>query len=92
MPTTLRITHDDWERMATASLEGMLITKGLATKIDDKDITLEIEQTSFVWKSQHGGPEVLLIPEHTPMCLIQSIISLVEKGYKITVREVEKGG
>jgi hypothetical protein len=90
MSTTLRIAHEDWEKFATASLEGMLVGKGLAIMPDDKDIILEIEQTSFGWKQNNNGPMVLLIPEHTPMCLIESIIHLMEKGYKITVNEITK--
>ena len=90
MTTTLRIAHEDWEKMATASLEGMIIENGkhFENLSPNTEIILEIEQTPLWWREKNGGPNVLIMQEYTPMCIIESIINLMDKGHKITVREV----
>ena len=82
----LRISLTDWEHFATATLEGVLL--GNDYKIPE-NIVLEVEQTSMGWKLGNGGPESIVLMEYTPMCLIESILSLTRMGKKITVVEVE---
>jgi hypothetical protein len=83
--TTLRIKRSDWERFATSSLEGLLMGAGLHP---NDDVTLEIEQTSLAWRTEHGGPDLLLVPEYVPMCILESVIKLIGMGCKVSIVEI----
>jgi len=93
MPLAIRLTHKDWETMGSHSLEGIIISRCPPLLVDtflcqDAEIILEIEQTSFSYRDEEHGPLQMIIPEFVPLCLIESIISLMQKGLKITVKEI----
>lgn len=82
----LDITKADLETIGTNSLQGMLLDKGVR---EPCSITIRFQQSSLGWKHAHDGPEVLLIPEHVPMCLCESIVNLQRQGYQITIEPFE---
>ncbi len=79
---TIDITKRDLETIGTRSLEGLLLKHGMAKP---GPITLRFQQSSAAWKHQYGGPDSVILPEHVPMCLCESIVNLQEKGFTITI-------
>ncbi len=78
---TIDITKKDFETIGTRSLEGLLLERGI---VEPQPITIRFEQSSAAWKHQYGGPDSLIMPEHVPMCLCESILNLQRQGFTIT--------
>lgn len=76
----IEIGKEFWETCGQTSLQGYLYERGA---VAPGPVTLVMKQTPYSWRQQHGGPEIYLVPEFMPYCLIESILSLVESGYKI---------
>ncbi len=78
----LDITKQDLETIGTRSLEGLLLKYDMA---EPGPITLRFQQSSAAWKHQYGGPDSLIMPEHVPMCLCESIVNLQRQGFTVTI-------
>ena len=86
---TFRISKKDLETVGGNYLWGMLANYMLENKLKDfpEEVRFEFEQSSMSWKSNHNGPDSIVITEHVPMCLCADIASLSEKGIKIQIGE-----
>lgn len=78
----IEIDKDFLETCGSASLQGRLYECGVN---GPQQITLRFKQTSYAWRQENKGPELYIIPEFVPFCLIESVLKLVEQGYKIDV-------
>lgn len=78
----IEIGKEFWETCGQSSLQGYLYERGAVTP---GPLTLVFKQTSFGWRQQNGGPDMYIVPEFMPYCLIESILNLVANGYKIDV-------
>lgn len=76
------ITKAFLETCGTSSLEGLLLAGGI---LEPEPVTLCFHQTSYAWRKEHGGPDIYLMPEFAPYCLIDSVLKLTAKGFKITL-------
>jgi hypothetical protein len=81
----LQISKKDLETMGSNSLQGMIYNK-LGCNVS-KEIRIEFEQTSLGWRAEHNGPEGVIIPEYVPWCLCESIVNLMNSGYKLEIGE-----
>lgn len=84
IPKTIDISKRMLETLGTASLEGLLFELGLG---EPQPLTLRFEVRSLSWCQEHGGPDQIILPEFVPMCLAKSMVSLVKKGYDLTIEE-----
>lgn len=78
----IEIGKEFLETCGTASLQGLLYERGVT---GPQPITLRFKQTSYAWRQENKGPELYIMPEFVPYCLIESVLKLVESGYKVDV-------
>jgi hypothetical protein len=78
----IEIDKEFLETCGTASLQGLLLGKGVT---GPQPITLRFKQTSYAWRQKNNGPELYLVPEFAPYCLVESVLRLVEQGYKVNI-------
>lgn len=76
----MNITKAFLETCGTASLEGALYEEGI---VKPQVVLLQFE----VSPPTKGGPDILLMPDFAPACLVKSIVNLCEKGYKFKVEQ-----
>lgn len=76
----MKITKAWLETCGTASLEGALYEAGI---MEPQLVVLSFERSPLTDK----GPDLLLIPDFAPACLVQSIVNLCAKGYKFKVEQ-----
>lgn len=79
-----KLTKKMLEFMGTGSLTGYLMKAGIIPT--NEPIKLLFQQSSFEYKRTHNGSDII-IPEFSPMCMAESLINLIEKGYKIIIGE-----
>lgn len=79
---TVKIEKEFLETCGHASLQGLLAKQGI---FGPEEVTLLFYETSTAWRAQHGGPDLYMVPEFGIPCLLESVLSLMEKGYKIHV-------
>lgn len=77
----MNITQDWLEKCGTASLEGALCEAGIT---EPQVVTLSFEQG-------RPEPDVLLMPDYGPACLVASIVALTKKGYEFDIQTYQKG-
>ena len=75
----VEITKEFLETCGTASLQGLLLNKGITGPCN---IFLRFKQTSYAWRQENGGPELYIMPEFAPYCLLESVLRLVSQGYR----------
>lgn len=88
MVFTLFLDFNSYEGMGTHSLLGRFLEE-----VEQRGKTLtDIEEIEIIFRAstneelrKRGGPEILLMPEFTPICLIKDILTLME-SYKVTLR------
>jgi len=62
----------------------------LATELGDEyenlsELELVFPQTTFSWKKNHGGPKEIICYEYSVPLLLESILTLVERGVSVSV-------
>lgn len=77
---TIELTKEFFETCGANSIEGRLVDEGAT---EPQPIKLRMKQTSFAWRQEHGGPDIYMIPEFAPLCLMDSVLRLTARGYKI---------
>jgi len=75
------ITKEWLETCGTASLQGCLYEKGI---FEPQKVTLWFEQA-------RPEPDLIIMPDFVPACLVQSVVDLTKKGYEIEIRTFQKG-
>jgi len=92
----LKITlkHKDWSVFGSATLIGKWAEAALANPDEDRKVlVVEIEETSFGYRSRNGGPEEIIIPEFMPSCLIKDILSLTQQhgvDVQVAIKEINE--
>ena len=58
------------------------------TEVEELEIV--VENTSYAYRANNNGPELLLIPEYVPYCMMKDVIRIMELGIKVklTFKEV----
>lgn len=77
----MNITKDWLEKCGTASLEGALYEAGIR---EPQEVVLSFEQA-------RPEPDVILLPDYAPGCLVFSIVNLTKQGYTFSVQSHQKG-
>lgn len=77
----MKITKEWLETCGSYSLEGSLFTAGIT---EPQAVTLSFEQA-------RPEPDLILMPDYTPACLISSIINMIQKGYTFSIETHQKG-
>ena len=77
---SMNITKKFLEACGSYSLEGALYEAGIT---EPQEVVLRFETGPLSQK----GPELLLMPDFAPACLVESIVSLCAKGYKFKVEQ-----
>ena len=88
MEHRIRLAHNTYETMGSHSLGGMFVTSCLEQGIDPGQVTklvIEIEQTTLAYREKHQ-PMLIVMPEFTPMCLMDDIMHL-SKQLEVELRE-----
>lgn len=78
----IEIGKEFLETCGSASLQGLLYERGVT---GPQPITLRFKQTSSGWRHGNNGPDLYIMPEFSPYCLVESVLKLVAAGYKIDV-------
>lgn len=78
--TTVNLNKDFFETCGTNSLEGALAAAGI---MEPQTVKLRFRQTSYAWRQQNGGPDLYIVPEFVPLCLIDSVLRLSARGFKL---------
>ena len=81
---TIKISKQALENLGSNSLQGLIFRE--LGEIP-KELRIEFEQTNIGYRKEHNGPDNIIIPEFVPMCLCESIISLMNQGIKIEIGE-----
>lgn len=81
---TFRISKKLLETIASASLRGLLWEAGI-TISDDRELHLEFETFTLQQCRQNDGPDLVIIPEYVPMCLLECVLSFIKNGWTVTV-------
>lgn len=84
--TKMRISKKQLETIGSASITGMLLTQKIIPN-ERMEIVLEFEQSSRELKEKNNGPDLIIIPEHVVMCICDDIVSLMARGYRVTITE-----
>ena len=79
---TIEITKEFLETYGTASLQGTLASLEV---YDPTLIVLRFPQTSYSWRKANGGPDIYMMPEFVPFCLLESVLTLMSRGYTFRV-------
>lgn len=77
----MNITKEWLETCGSFSLEGCLFKEGVT---EPQLVTLSFEQS-------RPEPEVILMQDYTPACLVSSIVNLMQKGYTFSIQTHQKG-
>jgi len=75
------ITKEWLETCGTASLQGALFKAGV---VEPQPVTLWFEQA-------RPEPDLVIMPDFVPACLVESIVSMMKKGYDFEIRTFQKG-
>lgn len=91
-PLRVRIKHDLWTKVGERTLMGLYTEASLAdtrkpeggydkslAKHDHSKLVLEIEQTSYGYRRDNGGPVQMITTEFMPLCLIRDVLSMIHK-------------
>ena len=81
------ITKKDLETIGTRSLEGLLVQHDM---MEPGPIIFRFQQSSTGWKEGNGGPDFIIMPEHVPLCLCESIVNLQRQGFTVTIEPFVK--
>lgn len=76
------ITKEWLEKCGTASLQGALYQEGIR---EPQLVPLWFEQS-------RPEPDLIIMPDFVPACLVESIVSMMKKGYDFEIRTYPKGG
>lgn len=93
-PLKVRIKHSLWPVVGDATLMGLYANamytdhKG-ENKFDHKRFVLEIEQTSYRYRSRNGGPAEMIVPEFLPLCLINDVLSFQCQGIELSIEVID---
>jgi hypothetical protein len=74
----LKISKKMLESIGSNSLEGTIFKEFGEFP---KELRIEFEQTSTLWKQTNNGPEEIILPEHVPMVLCESILNILKQNY-----------
>lgn len=77
----MNITKEWLETCGTSSLEGSLYAAGIT---EPQEVILSFEQA-------RPEPDLVLMPDYSPACLVSSIVSLMKRGYTFTIQTHQKG-
>lgn len=93
-PLRLRIKHNLWPVVGDATLMGMYAEAQYAdhrgeNKFDHKRVVLEIEQTSYRYRRDNGGPAEMIVTEFVPMCIINDVLSFQRHGIDLKVEVID---
>lgn len=77
----MNITKEWLETCGTASLEGCLYEAGIK---EPQEVTLWFEQA-------RPEPDLIIMPDFAPACLVSSIVLLSSKGYRFNIQTYQKG-
>lgn len=77
----MNITKEWLETCGSFSLEGTLYKEGIT---EPQHVTLSFEQG-------RPEPDLLLMPDFAPACLVASIVNLIQKGYTFSIQSHQKG-
>lgn len=91
MQFTMHIKLSDYETLGGHSLSGMFVNQCREQNINMAtvtDLVIECDQTSHKYRDEHnkGEPTLLVMPEFTPMCLMDNILHLAKQFDSVTVR------
>jgi hypothetical protein len=83
-PIRVEISGDFLELCATGTLIG-----AVWDQVGDwpDAVVLVFPQTSLNWRQRNNGPQHYVMPEFTPMCLVEDVLILVSRGVTVTVEQ-----
>lgn len=81
----LKIRYEDYEVIGSHSLLGRLMEGFLDGSLKKEGLVLKFQASTLKECEERPGPEILLMPEHVPMCLIEDVIKLVSEGIRVTI-------
>lgn len=82
------IDENQMQRIGDYFIRGTIATRHPSmTGVQHRSIetTIVFKESSFRWKSKHGGPKSWVIPEHVCRCLMKEIMDLTKEGYNVTI-------
>jgi hypothetical protein len=81
---TIKISKNNLSTIGANSLEGKIYTK---FQTIPKELRIEFEQTTLEWKKENKGPDEIIVLEHVPMVLCESILYLSKQCEKLEIGE-----
>lgn len=75
------ITKEWLETCGSFSLEGCLFKNGIT---EPQLVILSFEQA-------RPEPDMIIMPDYTPACLVSSILNMMKKGYTFNIQTHQKG-
>jgi hypothetical protein len=84
---TIKISKNSLSLIGANSLEGWIFTQFGSIP---KELRIEFEQSTLEWKQKNKGPDEIIVPEHVPMVLCESILYLSKKCNKLEIGEYQE--
>ena len=78
------VEFDMCSELGSRSLQGMLINAGITPQ--DK-VNLVFQTSSLEYCRKNNGPELLIVPDFSFLCLAESLVEMVKGGWDITVKD-----
>jgi hypothetical protein len=86
MKVEFKLPKSIWPVMGSHSLQGLMVSEDIdLSKVTE--IHLLFQQSSEGFKRENRGPHELILPEHFPMVLCESILALCARGIKVSIGE-----
>jgi hypothetical protein len=83
----ISVSQEQYEVTAYATLVGVLADACGRSFANVRRVILSFPQTSLSWRTRHGGPDILAIPEYTVPCMIQDVLWFSRHGIEVDVEQ-----
>jgi hypothetical protein len=81
MTQRLVLEKDMLSVLGTFSIQGMAVKAGFPPG----PLTIVFRGSSSAYCRDHDGPELLIMPDYVPYCIVESILQMQRNGWDISV-------
>lgn len=79
------ITKEMYGKLGNRSLQGILFNAGFSSK---GKVNLIFQTSSMEYCRKNNGPELLIVPDFTFLCLAESLVEMAKDGWDITIKDM----
>lgn len=81
------LKKEHFETWGANSLEGICFNLGI---VAPQPVRLRFQQKSQGWCRENGGPDLYIVPEFMPLCLVDSILRMTALGFQFDIERIDE--